>query len=420
MANTMKNIETSLIKAHPDNPRKELGDLTELVASIKAKGILQNLTVVADGDRDGFYTCIIGHRRLTAARLAGLSEVPCTVAELDEAQQLETMLTENMQRSDLTPIEEAHGIQMLMDLGICAEDICQATGLSETTVRRRAKLNDFDQDTLMQKYQEGATLMDFAKLEPVRDLAEKDRLLGLLGTHNFAWEFTKVMDIQAADTAQHRLMPDLQAAGLHPFPDGWDETDFGRIAMLNLAREHELPPLDGAAYWLRRGGLLIILGEMRDDTAEEAEEDPEAAAQAAAQAAAKAARAELLQRMYESRMAFVRDHPLAPQHMEPLIAHAASIMASFPQPSRRTLCDLLGLDVQQVEQGTGKSLWTCSCEQLFDLADMTDNTARLLFLLVASTDSATGPVAKAYALLSDMGYPVSDEEQAVIDEEAAK
>lgn len=94
------NIETTKLQEHPDNPRKNIGDVTELAESIKARGILQNLTVVpADGDK---YTIIIGHRRFAAAKQAGLTEVPCAVVDMDYKTQLSTMLLENMQRSDLT------------------------------------------------------------------------------------------------------------------------------------------------------------------------------------------------------------------------------------------------------------------------------------------------------------------------------
>lgn len=100
---------------HPDNPRKELGDLSELAASIRANGVLQNLTVVprmVTGEitgkswQDG-YTVIIGHRRLAAAKEAGLKEVPCVIADMTLREQARTMLVENMQRSDLTLYEQA-------------------------------------------------------------------------------------------------------------------------------------------------------------------------------------------------------------------------------------------------------------------------------------------------------------------------
>lgn len=100
-------IPTYDLFPHPQNPRKELGDLEELVDSIKANGVLQNLTVVPrDG---GGYTVIIGHRRLEAARRAGLTELPCAVTYMTEEEQIRTMMIENMQRSDLTAIEQADG-----------------------------------------------------------------------------------------------------------------------------------------------------------------------------------------------------------------------------------------------------------------------------------------------------------------------
>lgn len=99
------NIDVTKLKEHPDNPRKNIGDVTELAESIKARGILQNLTVVPA--ENGMYTVIIGHRRLAAAKQAGLTEVPCAVVDMDYKTQLSTMLLENMQRSDLTVYEQA-------------------------------------------------------------------------------------------------------------------------------------------------------------------------------------------------------------------------------------------------------------------------------------------------------------------------
>lgn len=117
---------------HKDNPRKELGDLTELSESIKSNGIFQNLTVVPRSE--GGYTVIIGHRRMAAAKLAGLEELPCAIVEMDERTQLSTMLLENMQRSDLTTFEQAQGFQMMFNLGMSAEEISDKSGFSVSTV----------------------------------------------------------------------------------------------------------------------------------------------------------------------------------------------------------------------------------------------------------------------------------------------
>lgn len=75
---------------HPQNPRKQLGDLTELADSIKKNGVYQNLTVVPN--KDGTYTIIIGHRRRAAAELAGVKELPCIITDMTEKEQLSTML----------------------------------------------------------------------------------------------------------------------------------------------------------------------------------------------------------------------------------------------------------------------------------------------------------------------------------------
>lgn len=77
---------------HPDNPRKDLGDLTELADSIRAKGVLQNLTVIPSLTNNEHYIILIGHRRHAAAKLAGLKELPCAIVEMSYEDQLATML----------------------------------------------------------------------------------------------------------------------------------------------------------------------------------------------------------------------------------------------------------------------------------------------------------------------------------------
>lgn len=74
------------IHPHPDNPRKDLGDLTELAESIKKNGIMQNLTVIPKEGEPGEYITIIGHRRSAAAKLAGVTEAPCRVVRRHDRQ----------------------------------------------------------------------------------------------------------------------------------------------------------------------------------------------------------------------------------------------------------------------------------------------------------------------------------------------
>jgi len=179
----IKILKVELLKPHPDNPRKDLGDLSELTNSIKQDGIFQNLTVIPNDDQT--YTVIIGHRRLEASKRAGLTEVPCTITEMDEKTQASTMLAENMQRQDLTVYEQAQGFQMCLDLGMTANEVSKTTGLSKTTVKHRIALLKLDQDKVKDKTSEGATILDFMKLEQIKDMKKRNEALESIGTNNF-------------------------------------------------------------------------------------------------------------------------------------------------------------------------------------------------------------------------------------------
>jgi ParB family chromosome partitioning protein len=186
-------INTKNLLPHPNNPRQDLGDLTELMESIKVRGVLQNLTVVPIPDT-GDYKVVIGHRRLAAAVKAGLEELPCAVVEMDERTQIGTMLLENIQRADLTPYEQAAGIQMMFDLGETAGGIAEKTGFSETTIRRRVKLLELDKDEFKKAQKRGATLLDFAELEKIEDRERKNEALKSIGTNNFTWKIKNAID----------------------------------------------------------------------------------------------------------------------------------------------------------------------------------------------------------------------------------
>ena len=135
-SNEIKLINTSLIDPHPDNPRKNIGDVTDLAASIKTNGLLSPLSVVPHGQR---YRVIAGHRRLAACKQAGTGAVPCFVLDLDPLQQLEAMITENCQREQLTVLEEADAIQGMLDLGATTANVAHRLGRSSDYVRDRAK-----------------------------------------------------------------------------------------------------------------------------------------------------------------------------------------------------------------------------------------------------------------------------------------
>lgn len=181
-------IPVDELQPHPDNPRKDVGDVTELAESIKANGIFQNLTVLRNRDPEtGKSTVIIGHRRLAAAKLAGLEKVPCMVVEMDEKEQISTMLLENMQRTDLTIYEQAQGFQMMLDMGETQDSISEKTGFSKTTVRHRLKLLELDPEEFRKAEERQPKLTDYIELEKITDPELKSKALAAIGTANFDW-----------------------------------------------------------------------------------------------------------------------------------------------------------------------------------------------------------------------------------------
>ena len=147
------NIKLEQLKIHPKNIRKEYDGIDELAQSIKENGIMQNLTVVPDKDAAGTYFVVIGNRRLTAARQAGIETAPCIIVDnMSDKDQITTMLTENMNRKDLKFYEEAAAVQMCMkDFGFDMEEMEKKTGLSKTTLHHRLNLAKLDQKTLRKR-----------------------------------------------------------------------------------------------------------------------------------------------------------------------------------------------------------------------------------------------------------------------------
>ena len=176
----IQNISIELVKVHPNNVRKTYNDIEELAESIKAKGILQNLTVVPDPQEPGKYLTVIGNRRLTAARMAGLETVPCIVSDMDEKEQTSVMLLENIQRSDLTVYEQAQGFQMMLDLGETEDTIAEKTGFSKKTIRHRLNIAKLDSKTLMEKERQDGYQLSFTdlyELEKIKDVKTRDKIL---------------------------------------------------------------------------------------------------------------------------------------------------------------------------------------------------------------------------------------------------
>lgn len=139
-------IPIDKIEPNPEQPRTEIGDLTELTASISEKGVLEPL-LVKPNRLTGRWMIIAGERRWRAATAAGLSEVPCIEMEIDDRTVAEIALIENMQRKDLTIWEEADGLLSLCErFGYTHEEVARKVGKSRTTVSEIVSIANIPMD----------------------------------------------------------------------------------------------------------------------------------------------------------------------------------------------------------------------------------------------------------------------------------
>lgn len=137
-------VAVGKIAPDPDQPRQTFRDteLSELAQSIRQHGLLQPLVVSPAGDDgDATYRLIAGERRLRAAKLAGLSNVPVVVRTVEEQQRFELALIENLQRSDLSPVEEARAYARLMSEGGETQDqLAKRLGKSRSRVAQLVRI----------------------------------------------------------------------------------------------------------------------------------------------------------------------------------------------------------------------------------------------------------------------------------------
>ncbi|MDD7389478.1 MAG: ParB/RepB/Spo0J family partition protein [Lachnospiraceae bacterium] len=218
----IQEIELSKLRNHPQNVRKTYSGLEELADSIKAQGILQNLTVVVNPAETGTYLVVIGNRRLKAAQLAGLKTAPCSIVEMDEKEQFSTMLLENMQRNDLTIYEQAQGFQLMLDLGETEDTISEKTGFSKTTIRHRLNIAKLDQDLIQKKESSGSfqlSLKDLYELEKIENINTRNKILKeATSSRELIWKAQSAADNEKRDKNMKQLVKLLEKRGIKKAP----------------------------------------------------------------------------------------------------------------------------------------------------------------------------------------------------------
>lgn len=133
----MKNIAVSEIVANPEQPRKHFAGIEELAESIRTEGLLEPVMV---RPLEGSYQLIHGERRYRAASMAGLSELPAVVRDVDDASVFRLSLIENVQRSNLTPMEEARSYKKLAETGHTQAEIGHIIGKGQSYVSHKLRL----------------------------------------------------------------------------------------------------------------------------------------------------------------------------------------------------------------------------------------------------------------------------------------
>lgn len=416
---------------HPDNPRKDLGDLSELSESIRANGVLQNLTVVPDTASGTGYTVIIGHRRLAAAKIAGLTELPCIVAEMTEKEQLSTMLVENMQRSDLTIYEQAQGFQLMLDMGESVDQIAEKSGFSKATVRRRLKMGELDPETLKEVSTRQLSITDFDKLAQIESLETRNSVLKDIGTFNFDNAVARAVRAEHREKVTPEAKKQIEKLGLKPIAES--DRYSSKYETLSRIDLDEWDPKDGLKI-KNPDGVFYYLGHWGDlnfyrkrAKAAKEKKTPEQIAEEKAIANAHAALKDEEEIAFELRQKFVQGLKVTQKNVGLFLRGAVIGMVSstvlYKDADRSAVIQMLGVDPDGPWDATRKN----SINAVIALEDdkLTPDIVYAQFQDKKTNGYHTAykdswphyepnlMLDALYAWLISMGYEMSDDEKAL-------
>lgn len=458
LKNQIRYIKTADIVPHPDNPRQDLGDLTELADSIRAKGILENLVVIRNPEnfrRIAFseggsaelwdnvnapeFMVVIGHRRLAAAKLAGLESVPCVLQDMTRDEAIAAMLTENGQRTALTPYEEACGFRQLsLDMGKSVKQISEMTGFGETTIRGRLKIAGLDGGKTKKALERGATLADFVELSKLKDPDLINKVLDKAGTPNF-----KNALKSAEQEERHQALLERWTSEAGVFAERVTTVNHLTMAFVRsydtysdkkLSVERPGDAGERRYYYTVNSPRLSLYREITEQ--DNAEKAAIAEAKAAAEAARKARQAklgEITARHFALRKEFVAECAPTPGQFAPVMGYVARMLSETgrvrPECDLKLLGELLGVSFERLTWADAQkeiAEFLCSGVRKHPEARL------LLCAAYAMTDrhtngyykpewnQSTGVIEvkykenpgldRLYDLLTTLGYEVSEEE----------
>jgi ParB/RepB/Spo0J family partition protein len=380
---TVVMMPLHLITPAADNPRRDVGDITELAESIKAGGIHQPLVVCNNSPRmagDPEYKIVIGHRRFAAAQLAGRFRVPVLVRKFTEQERLEAMMVENLQRSDLTALEEAGAFKTLTTMGLSQRDIATRIGRSQAHVSRRLALLELPEEAAKALDTGSITLDDAVEItkladhpkalkEAVGQIAKNPRWV----KDTVASQLRKIEEEKKREAAKQNLraagVPRLKLqGGPWSLPAGfkWLQGNHygGSWNSLPFTTEEHQGETCHAGYVDQLGRIAYLCSSIqRHEPNGESElkippppEDPEAAAREAAQAEAKRRQQERAD-AGEARAAFAKEFLnrgtfalRSTRALEALIEAWLSDNTWSAQERQQTVCELLDIEEGPMEE----------------------------------------------------------------------
>ena len=433
----IEKINIEKLYPHPKNPRKSVGAVPELAESIKKNGIRQNLTVVT-GEAEGTYTVIIGHRRLAAARLAGFTELPCVVADMTDEEQFHTMLTENMQRVDLTPMEQAHGFQIMFDeWGYDEKKIAETTGFSETTVRHRLNMAKLKEKSV-NKYERDSgfqlSLSDFYALEKVPTIKERNEILSRAGNPQQIRSMAAQAEINARrEKAAKKVIKLLtkEFPDIEPFPAKENRWNGKWESMKDISLDKDIPDKisirnakksDRLYYYTGYYGDISVLRKKEEKKKEKSEFEK--------QVEERDRRKKQLDKICKAMAARRRDLVLAvldgkiddPDNTAQIKDDMwREIVSLYACPTRSNIASYI----------TGKSFWNFSSDEGIAMDDRINKLSVLHQMLIVVCHAAkdanchdyygkydtekAATLKSVYDILERWGFVLEDEERAVLD-----
>lgn len=237
-------VPVKLIDPNPNNPRRDETPDETLIASITQVGLIEPLIVRPVGDR---FQLLAGHRRLAAVKAAGFDRVPCMLRHTDDADALAVMIIENLARKDLSPLEEAAGIEQLTTLGRSQRQVATLIGVSQSHISKRLallKLPDVAREALDSG---GITVEDAVKLSALDAKTLKPCFKGgKVQQHEIRTALWRHEQAQKKASAR----ADLEKRGI-PVLDkepgwGWDESPASLRSIGISDEDHESEPCHAA------------------------------------------------------------------------------------------------------------------------------------------------------------------------------